>query len=98
MIQKGTDMPQEKDDSGLFTIPITEEDEKMPDYIMPDKVYDVLKWVALLVCPALATLISHVGNVWGIPNSDAVAMTIVEIGLFIGACIGVSHISSIVRK
>lgn len=64
------------------------------NYIMPDKVYNVLKWVGLILCPALATLIGSVGPAWGMPNVDAVVLTVNAIGTFIGVCIGASHVSA----
>lgn len=36
----------------------------MPDWLLPDRVYDVLKWVALIVLPAMATLVQALGPVW----------------------------------
>ena len=64
------------------------------DYIMPDRVYDVLKWVGLVLCPALAVLVATVGPAWGLPYVDPIVTTINAIGLFIGACIGVSHLGA----
>lgn len=85
------------DEQGLFTMPDdTAEIKAVPDvpkYLMPSKVYDVLKWVCLIVLPALATFIGHVGPSWGIPHVDAIVLTITEVGLLIGACIGASHVS-----
>lgn len=62
------------------------------DYLIPDKAYDVLKWVGLILCPALAALIGAVGPAWGMPHVDAVVLTINAVGTFIGALIGASHI------
>lgn len=63
-------------------------------YMIPDSVYQVLKWVGLVLCPALAVLVGTVGPVWGLPNCDAIVTTINAVGLFIGACIGVSQITA----
>ena len=63
-------------------------------YLLPDRAYDVLKWVGLVLCPALATLVGAVGPAWGLPHVDAIVLTINAVGTFIGACIGVSHISA----
>lgn len=65
------------------------------DYLMPSRVYDVLKWVGLILMPALAALIGAVGPAWGMPNVDAVVLTINALGTFIGVCIGASHVSAI---
>lgn len=63
-------------------------------YLLPDGLYDVLKWVGLVALPALATFVSVVGPVWGWPSVDAWVTTINALGLLIGALIGVSHLSA----
>ena len=63
------------------------------EYWLPDKVYDILKWVSILLCPALATLVGVIFNVWGIPYGDQIVTTINAIGLFIGGVIGLSQLS-----
>lgn len=67
-----------------------EEDKKPPQWLMPNKEYDVLKWVGLVVCPALATLTLTVGNAVGWSDTATVATIITGAGTFIGACIGIS--------
>lgn len=64
------------------------------NYPMPDKLYDVLKWVGLVACPALATFYGVVGPVWSMPHVDAIVTTINAVGLLIGALIGVSHLTA----
>lgn len=63
------------------------------DYLLPDNVYRVLKWVGLIVLPALATLLGAVGTAWGWPHLTAIVTTVTAIGAFIGALIGVSNAS-----
>jgi hypothetical protein len=58
--------------------------------ILSNKTYDRLKYIALYVLPALATLILTVGSIWGLPYSEAIAGTITAIDTFIGALIGIS--------
>ncbi len=84
----------ETDDSGLFKIP---EDEKVPEYLIPEKIYQILKWVALILLPALAVLISTIGPQWGMPYIESIVTTINAIGLFIGTIIGASQLSSMGR-
>ena len=55
-----------------------------------NRTYDILKWVALVVIPASATLVLTVGKIWGLPYYDNIGATISAIGLFIAAIIGVS--------
>ena len=57
---------------------------------LSNKTYDTLKWVALVVIPASATLVLTVGKIWGLPYYDNIGATISAIGLFIAAIIGVS--------
>nr|DAK39918.1 MAG TPA: holin [Caudoviricetes sp.] len=57
---------------------------------MNDKTYDILKRVALIVVPALATFVNAVGIVWGIPYTNEVTATITAFGVFLGAAIGIS--------
>lgn len=57
---------------------------------MNDKIYDILKRVALIVVPALATFVNAVGIVWGVPYTNEVTATITAFGVFLGAAIGVS--------
>ncbi len=55
-----------------------------------NKVYDVLKWVALLVLPALATLIATIFKIWNIPYGVEISATIMAIDTFLGAVLGIS--------
>lgn len=55
-----------------------------------DKVYDILKWIALVVLPALGTLYSALAVTWGFPYSDEVPATILAVELFLGSLLGVS--------
>ena len=59
---------------------------------MPNKVYDVLKWIAILFLPALAQLIKGVFPIWGIPYGDPIADTIMYFHVFLGVILGISHI------
>lgn len=55
-----------------------------------DKVYEVLKWIALICIPAVAVFISQVGEAIGIQNVDTVVLVLNSVGTLIGALIGVS--------
>lgn len=59
--------------------------------ILSDKQYNVLKWVGLIVLPAIATLVKAVFPVWGLPYADAIAVTCTALGVFVGTLIGVSQ-------
>lgn len=59
---------------------------------MSNRLYDVLKWVAMLFLPALATLIRVVFAIWGIQYGEQIATTIMAVDAFLGACLGISSI------
>lgn len=66
----------------------------MKEYIIPDKMYQILKWVGLIACPAVATFAGAVFPAWGITNVDAITLTLNATGVLIGALIGVSAATS----
>lgn len=60
--------------------------------MIPSKVYDVLKWVCIIVLPAVATLWFTLGKIWGFPYLTEIEATIIAIDTFLGAILGVSTI------
>ena len=52
---------------------------------MSNKVYDVLKWVVMIVLPAISTLYVALAGIWGWPYADETAGTISAITAFMGA-------------
>lgn len=66
----------------------------MKKYIIPNNLYQALKWLGLIACPAIATFIGAVFPAWGIPNVDAIVLTLNATGVLIGALIGVSAATS----
>ena len=60
------------------------------NYMIPDKLYGVLKWVGLIACPAIAVFVGVVGPVWGWPNVEAWVTTINAAGVLVGALLGIS--------
>jgi len=59
---------------------------------MNNKVYDVLKWIALVALPAITTLWLALANIWGFPYAEAIGATMTAITAFLGALLGVSSI------
>lgn len=55
-----------------------------------NKAYDILKWACLIAVPALITLISTMGTIYG-KDTTAITATIGAVATFIGALIGVSN-------
>lgn len=60
---------------------------------LPDKVYDALKWITIVLLPAVATLYFALSGIWGFPYAEQVIGTISAIETFLGALLGISTIS-----
>ena len=60
---------------------------------LSDKVYDVLKWIAIVALPAISTFIVVIGRIWGWGDiATMVAQTITAIAVLLGALLGISAI------
>ena len=57
---------------------------------LPDKVYNILKWLTMIVLPALATLYFALSGIWGFPYGEQVVGTITALVTFFGVVLGVS--------
>ena len=57
---------------------------------MNNKVYDVLKWVAIVGLYGLSILIAGLGEIWGIPYTNEIVKTINLIGTVLGIWLGIS--------
>ena len=55
-----------------------------------NKAYDILKWVAQILLPALGTLYFALSKIWGFPFATEVVGTIAAIDTFLGAILGIS--------
>lgn len=61
---------------------------------MSNKTYDILKWVATVVLPALATLTLSIGQIWGWSDwTVPIGATIAALATFLGAILGISSIN-----
>jgi hypothetical protein len=57
---------------------------------MSNKTYDILKWIAQIVLPALGTLYFAIASIWGLPFAEQVVGTITAIDTFLCALLGFS--------
>lgn len=57
---------------------------------MTNKVYDILKWVAMYLLPALGTLYFALAGIWGLPYGEEFVGTITAIDTFLGVILGIS--------
>ena len=59
---------------------------------MNDKVYDVLKWIAMYLLPALGTLYFAIASIWGLPYGEQIVGTITAVDTFLGVILGISTV------
>lgn len=57
---------------------------------MNDKTYDVLKWIATYLLPALGTLYFALAQIWNFPYGEQVVGSITAIDTFLGVVLGLS--------
>ena len=55
-----------------------------------DKVYDILKWLVIIVLPAMGTLYAALATVWGWPYKEEVVTTVTAVDTFLGAVLCIS--------
>lgn len=58
---------------------------------MSNKVYDALKYIALIVLPAIGTLYFAIAGIWGLPYGEQIVGTITAIDTFLGALLGIAN-------
>ena len=61
--------------------------------LLNDKTYRVLKFLAQIVLPALATLYMAVALTWGFPHPEQVVATLTAVDTFLGVVLGISSAS-----
>lgn len=59
--------------------------------MMSNKVYDVLKWIAMYVIPAVGTLYFALAGIWNFPYGEEVLGTLSAIDTFLGVILGISN-------
>lgn len=55
-----------------------------------NSVYDILKWITMIVLPALGTLYFALAKIWGLPFGTEIVGTISAVTVFMGAILGIS--------
>lgn len=57
---------------------------------LSNQTYDLLKWIAQIVLPAIGTLYFALAGIWGFPYGEEVVGTIIAVDTFLGAILGLS--------
>ncbi len=57
---------------------------------MSNETYDVLKFIAQILLPAIGTLYFALATIWGFPYGEQIVGTVTAIDAFLGTCLGIS--------
>ena len=55
-----------------------------------NKTYDILKYIAQIVLPAIGTLYFALAKIWGLPYGTEIVGTITAVDTFLGAILKIS--------
>jgi hypothetical protein len=58
--------------------------------IMNNKIYDVLKWIALILMPAAIACYAALSGIWGWPYGEQIVGTLSAVEVFMGAVLQIS--------
>lgn len=59
---------------------------------MSNRIYNILKWIALIALDAIGLFYSTLSGIWGLPFGDEVLATCAALSLLLGTLIGVSSV------
>ena len=57
---------------------------------LSNKVYNILKWIAMYLLPAAGTLYFALAGIWGLPYGEQIVGTITAVDTFLGVVLGIS--------
>ncbi len=63
-------------------------------YLLPDKAYNILKWVGLVALPAVGTFVGTVGTAVNWEPTTIAVTVITAAGTLVGTLLGVSHVTA----
>lgn len=58
--------------------------------MLPDKFYDVAKWICLIFLPAFITFFGVIGTTCNIPHTEQILILLTAFNTFLGSILGVS--------
>lgn len=59
---------------------------------MSNKLYDILKWTAMVCLPAAGTLYFALAGIWKLPYGEQIVGTITAVDTFLGVLLGISTV------
>ena len=57
---------------------------------MSNKVYNILKWIAMYLLPGAGTLYFTLAGIWGLPYREQIVATLTAVDTFLGVILGIS--------
>ena len=57
---------------------------------MSDKTYNILKWIAMVLLPAIGTLYFALAGIWDFPYGEQIVGTVTAVDTFLGVILGIS--------
>ena len=57
---------------------------------LSDNIYNILKYIAQIILPGLATLYLALAGIWNLPFGEQVSGTIMAIDTFLGVLLGIA--------
>ena len=58
--------------------------------MLSNRMYDILKWIALYLLPAAGTLYFALAGIWNFPFGEEIVGTITALDTFLGVILGIS--------
>ena len=58
--------------------------------MMSNKVYDVMKWIAMYLIPAVGTLYFALAGIWNFPYGEEIVGALTAVDTFLGVILGIS--------
>ena len=67
--------------------------------MLPQRVYEIIRWMIAIVLPALGVLLITINNIWHLDlPAEEISLTLDAIGLFLGTIFGLSKVTNDVKK
>lgn len=63
-------------------------------YLLPNRVYDLIKYAVTILLPAASVLYVALAGIWGWPYADEVSRTIAAVYTFLCALMGISQLTA----
>ena len=61
--------------------------------ILPQRTYEIIRWIVIIVIPAAITLYGVIGNVLNIPYTEVILTIAGAVDVFLGTIFGISKVN-----